>query len=197
VNARLVVLASGTGTLLEALLDSSIGGQVVGLVSDQPESRVVHVAESRGIFTRCVSLGDYSSRESWESDLLAQVSELGPDLIIAAGFMRILSPQFVDQFPRQIINSHPSLLPLFPGAHAVRDTMAAGVKVTGCTVHFIDHGVDTGEIIAQQQVSVQPGESESELHERIKLIERRLLPRSIEQLIESHSGISNFGKGTK
>jgi phosphoribosylglycinamide formyltransferase 1 len=197
VKARLVVLASGTGTLFEALLDASIGSQIVGLVSDQPECRAVQVADKQGVWNRCVSLADYDSREDWESDLLAQVGELSPDLIIAAGFMRILSPQFVDQFPRQIINSHPSLLPLFPGAHAVRDAMAAGAKVTGCTIHFIDRGVDTGEIIAQEQVSVKPGESESELHERIKVIERRLLPRSIEQFIDSRDGHSNSGKGAK
>ena len=104
--------------------------------------------------------------------------------------MRILSPVFVNQFPEQIVNSHPSLLPQFPGAHAVRDAIAAGATVTGCTVHFIDEGVDTGKIISQEQVDVLPGESEEQLHERIKVVERTLLPQSVERLL-----IERLGKG--
>ena len=191
-SARIVVLASGTGTLFEAILDSGVGTDVVGLVTDQPNARAVNIAQSREIEVYKVSLSDFDSRESWESELLEQVESLGPDLIVAAGFMRILSPAFVDHFPDQIVNSHPSLLPQYPGAHAVRDAIEANAAVTGCTIHFIDHGVDTGEIIAQTPVKVQPGESEAELHERIKTVERTLLPQSVEQLL-----IGRFGKGLK
>jgi phosphoribosylglycinamide formyltransferase-1 len=190
VTARIVVLASGTGTLFEALLDSRLGTNVVGLVCDQPGARAVEVARSRGIPDRTIPLSDFDSRELWEVELLSQVKELNPDLIVAAGFMRILSPGFVDQFPELIVNSHPSLLPQFPGAHAVRDAIEAGATVTGCTVHFIDQGVDTGKIISQEQVDVLPGESEEQLHERIKVVERTLLPQSVERLL-----IERLGKG--
>lgn len=189
-SARIVVLASGTGTLFEAILDSGVGADVVGLITDQPNARAISIAKGREIAVYKVLLSDFDSRESWESELLERVEKLGPDLIVAAGFMRILSPEFVEHFPGQIINSHPSLLPQYPGAHAVRDAIEANATVTGCTVHFIDHGVDTGEIIAQAQVEVQPGESEAELHERIKAVERALLPQSVEQLLSE-----SFGKG--
>jgi phosphoribosylglycinamide formyltransferase-1 len=190
VSARIVVMASGTGSLFEALLDSTVGANVVGLVTDQPKARAVEIAQRREIPVRQAALGDFDSRELWEGEFLRLVSELNPDLIVAAGFMRILSPEFVDLFPHQIVNSHPSLLPQFPGAHAVRDAIRAGAKVTGCTVHFIDHGVDTGKIIDQVRVDVRPGESEAELHERIKDVERTLLPRSVHQLL-----INRVGKG--
>jgi formyltetrahydrofolate-dependent phosphoribosylglycinamide formyltransferase len=190
VTARIVVLASGTGTLFEALLDSGLRTSVVGLVTDQPGARAVEVAESHGIAVRKIPLIDFDSRDLWQSELLSQVKEMNPDLIVAAGFMRILSPVFVNTFPEQIVNSHPSLLPQFPGAHAVRDAIEAGVMVTGCTVHFIDEGVDTGKIISQEQVDVRPGESEEQLHERIKTVERTLLPHSVEQLL-----IERFGRG--
>ena len=189
-SARIVVLASGAGTLFEALLDSGLGARVVGLVTDQPGARAVEVAEGRGIPVRKVTVIDFDSRDLWQNELLRQVKELDPDLVVAAGFMRILSPAFVNAFPEQIVNSHPSLLPQFPGAHAVRDAIEAGSTVTGCTVHFIDEGVDTGKIIAQEQVEVLPGESEAALHERIKTVERRLLPLSVERLLNER-----FGKG--
>jgi formyltetrahydrofolate-dependent phosphoribosylglycinamide formyltransferase len=190
VTARIVVLASGTGTLFEALLDSGLVDSVVALVTDQPSARAVEVAENSGIPVRRIPLVDFDSRELWQSELLIQVKELNPNLIVAAGFMRILSPEFVNAFPEQIVNSHPSLLPRFPGAHAVRDAIEAGATVTGCTVHFIDEGVDTGKIIAQEQVDVLPGESEAALHERIKVVERTLLPQSVERLL-----IERFGRG--
>ncbi len=191
-TARIVVLASGTGTLFEALLDSGLVANVVALVTDQPSARAVEVAEGRGIPVLRIPLLNFDSRESWQSELLNQVKELSPDLIVAAGFMRILSPAFVNSFPEQIVNSHPSLLPQFPGANAVRDAIEAGVATTGCTVHFIDEGVDTGKIIAQAKVDVLPGESESALHERIKTVERTLLPHSVEQLL-----IERFGRGSQ
>lgn len=189
-SARVVVLASGAGRLFEALLDAGLTPSVVGLVTDKPGARAVEVAESRGIPVRKIPLNDFGSRDLWQSELLRQVKELNPDLIVAAGFMRILSPLFVNAFPGQIVNVHPSLLPLFPGAHAVRDAMEAGATVTGCTIHFIDEGVDTGEIIAQEQIEVIPGESEAELKERIRKAEFILLPQIVEQLL-----IERFGKG--
>ena len=189
-SARIVVLASGTGTLFEALLNSGVGASVVGLVTDQPNAHAVQIAQRRGVTVHKVANNQFNSRESWEMDLLEKVNSLDPDLIVAAGFMRILSPKFVDHFPQQIINSHPSLLPLFPGSRAVGEAIEANATVTGCTIHFIDHGVDTGKIIAQAQIAVRPGETEAELHERIKVVERTLLPQSVEQLLSE-----SFGKG--
>ena len=191
-SARIVVLASGAGTLFEALLDSGLASNVVGLVTDQPGVRAVEVAKSRGIPVRKIPMIDFDSRDLWQSELLRQVKELDPDLVVAAGFMRILNPEFVNVFPEQIVNTHPSLLPQFPGAHAVRDAIEAGATVTGCTVHFIDEGVETGKIIAQQQIEVLPGESEATLHERIKTVERILLPQTVERLL-----IERFGEGFK
>ena len=191
-SARIVVLASGAGTLFEALLDSGLASNVVGLVTDQPGVRAVEVAKSRGIPVRKILMIEFDSRDLWQSELLRQVKELDPDLVVAAGFMRILSPEFVNVFPEQIVNSHPSLLPQFPGAHAVRDAIEAGATVTGCTVHFIDEGVDTGKIISQESVDVLPGESEATLHERIKTVERILLPQTVERLL-----IERFGEGFK
>ena len=163
---------------------------MVALVCDQPGARAVDVARSSDIPVRVIPLNDFDSRELWEGELLRQVVEFNHNLIVTAGFMRILSPKFVNRFPDQIVNSHPSLLPQFPGAHAVRDAIEAGVNVTGCTVHFIDEGVDTGRIISQEQVVVLPGESEEQLHERIKIVERTLLPQSVERLLGER-----FGKG--
>jgi phosphoribosylglycinamide formyltransferase-1 len=185
-------MASGTGSLFQALLDSDVGANVVGLVTDQPNSRAVLIAQSRNIPVHAASLAEFESRDVWEREILRQVQQINPDLIVTAGFMRILSPAFVDQFPDQIVNSHPSLLPKYPGAHAVRDAIEAGAPVTGCTVHFIDHGVDTGKIIAQAQVQVLPEESQAALHERIKAAERILLPQSVGQLL-----IERHGKGLR
>ncbi|MGB4688972.1 MAG: phosphoribosylglycinamide formyltransferase [Candidatus Nanopelagicales bacterium] len=191
-NPRIVVLASGTGTLFEALLDSQVGELVVALVSDQPTARAVEIAVNRDLEVGVIPMGDFSTRVKWESALLGCVMAMKPDLIVTAGFMRVLSPTFVDAFPDQIVNSHPSLLPAFPGAYAVRDALAAGVSQTGCTVHKVDHGVDTGEVIAQCEVAVEPGESQAALHERIKAVERALLPQCVEHIL-----VNRFGRSFK
>lgn len=186
-SARVVVLASGSGTLLQSLLDASGPGSpdiaVVAVVSDVPDAAVLGRATAAGIPTAAVRPGDFADRQAWNDELLRTVSGFAPDWIVSAGFMRILGPAFVDAFAGHILNTHPALLPSFPGAHAVRDALAYGVKVTGCTIHVVDHGVDTGPIVAQRAVDVLPDDDEASLHERIKSVERSLLVSTVAQLI--------------
>lgn len=175
--ARLVVLASGTGSLLQALLQAAVGdypARVVAVGLDR-ECRAATIAADAGIPSYLVRLGDHSDRPTWDAAITEATAEHTPDLIVSAGFMKILGPEFLSRFPGRVINTHPALLPSFPGAHAVPDALDYGVKVTGCTVHLVDAGVDTGPILAQEAVAVDDGDDEQTLHERIKTVERRLL----------------------
>ena len=184
VRARVVVLASGTGSLLQALLDvpADHPAEVVAVGSDRPGAEALARAERAGRPGFTVALRDHADRAAWDRALLAATLEHEPDLVVCAGFMRILAPEFLDGIGRPVLNSHPALLPAFPGAHAVRDALAHGVKVTGTTVHLVDAGVDTGPILAQEAVPVLPGDTEAELHERIKIAERRLLVGTVASL---------------
>lgn len=186
-TARVVVLASGAGTLLQTVIDTTASGdldaRVMAVVSDVPEAQALERARVAGIPAIACPPGDFADRAAWDLELLEVVREHAPDWVVSAGFMRILGPVFVDAFPGRILNTHPALLPSFPGAHAVRDALAYGVKVTGCTVHLVDHGVDTGPIVAQQAVVVRPGDDEEALHERIKQVERQLLIETLAELI--------------
>lgn len=175
--ARLVVLASGTGSLLKSLIDAAIAdypARVVGVGVDR-DCRATEIAAKASVPVFSVRLGDHHSRDSWDAAITDATAALSPDLIVSAGFMRILGPQFLSRFCGRIVNTHPALLPAFPGAHGVADALAYGVKVTGCTVHLVDAGTDTGPILAQQAVPVLDGDDEETLHERIKVTERRLL----------------------
>ena len=190
-SARIVVLASGSGTLLQSLIEAVAAGEldaeIVAVGSDTADAVALRRATTAGIGTFVESPAGYVSRDAWNEAMTARVLELDPDWIVSAGFMRILGPAFVDAFPRQIINTHPALLPAFPGAHAVRDAMAYGVTVTGCTVHLVDHGVDTGPILAQVAVEIRPEDDEESLHERIKGQERPLLVATLARLIGEHA----------
>jgi phosphoribosylglycinamide formyltransferase 1 len=187
VSVRIVVLASGSGTLLQSLLDAVTAGaldaEIVAVGSDAEGCAALSRASAAGIPTFVEAPAAHPDRNAWNEALTARVLEFDPDWIVSAGFMRILGPVFVDAFPGQIINTHPALLPAFPGAHAVRDALRYGVTVTGCTVHLVDHGVDTGPILAQRAVDVRPGEDEAALHERIKQMERPLLVETLARLI--------------
>jgi phosphoribosylglycinamide formyltransferase-1 len=175
-------MISGTGTLLQSLIDAERSYDIGLVVADRPASGLER-AKAAGIPTAIVSPADYPDRDAWSSALADAVAASTADWVVAAGFMRILSPVFLDRFPNRVVNSHPALLPAFPGAHGVRDALAYGVKVTGCTVHLVDAGVDTGPIIAQQAVRVEPADDEDSLHERIKAVEWELLPQVVEQLV--------------
>ena len=175
--ARLVVLASGTGSLLASLLDAAVAdypARVVAVGADR-DCRAVEIATEASLPTFTVRLADHPDRDVWDAALTEAVAAHAPDLIVSAGFMKILGPQFLTQFCGRTLNTHPTLLPAFPGAHGVADALAYGVKVTGCTVHLVDAGTDTGPILAQQPIPVLDDDDEETLHERIKVTERRLL----------------------
>ncbi|WP_021596497.1 phosphoribosylglycinamide formyltransferase [Actinomadura welshii] len=178
-SARLVVLVSGAGTNLQALLDAcadpAYGAQVVAVGADRPDIGGTERAERSGVPTFTLRVPDFPSRSDWDAALTEAVGAYEPDLVVSAGFMKILGPRFLARFGGRTVNTHPALLPSFPGAHPVRDALAYGVKVTGCTVHFVDEGVDTGPVIAQETVPVGWHDDEDSLHERIKRVERRLL----------------------
>ncbi|WP_084562766.1 phosphoribosylglycinamide formyltransferase [Corynebacterium aquilae] len=172
---RIVVLASGAGTLAEAIFRAAGDNyQVVALVTDTT-CPALDKATAAAITSTVVPLSDYPDRDTWNTALTRTVSQYQPDIVVSAGFMRILNASFLQTFDSRVINTHPALLPAFPGAHAVRDALHYGVKITGTTVHVVDTGVDTGPIIAQQAVPVAPDDTESSLHERIKKIERELI----------------------
>jgi phosphoribosylglycinamide formyltransferase 1 len=175
--ARLVVLASGTGSLLASLLDAAVGdypARVVAVGVDR-DCRAVDIAAAASLPSFTVRLADHVDREAWDAALTDAVAAHSPDLIVSAGFMKILGPKFLSQFCGRILNTHPTLLPAFPGAHGVTEALAYGVKITGCTVHLVDAGTDTGPILAQQPIPVLDDDDEETLHERIKVTERRLL----------------------
>jgi phosphoribosylglycinamide formyltransferase-1 len=175
--ARLVVLVSGTGTNLQALLhasaDPAYGAAVVAVGADRDGIEGLARAARTGIPTFVVRVEDHADRDEWDAALTEAVASYEPDLVVSAGFMKIVGKRFLDRFT--MVNTHPALLPAFPGAHAVRDALAYGARVTGCTVHLVDSGVDTGPVVAQSAVEVRDDDDEASLHGRIKDVERALL----------------------
>jgi phosphoribosylglycinamide formyltransferase-1 len=182
--ARLVVLASGTGSLLASLLDAAVGNypaRVVAVGADR-DCAALEIAAAASVPTYTVRVGEHTDRDAWDAAMTEATAAHEPDLVVSAGFMRILGQKFLSRFPGRVVNTHPALLPAFPGAHAVPATLAYGVKVTGCTVHLVDAGTDTGPILAQQPVPVLDDDDEATLHERIKVVERQLLVDVLEAL---------------
>jgi phosphoribosylglycinamide formyltransferase-1 len=179
----MAVLISGQGSNLQALIDAAAdpgyGACVALVVSDRPDAYGLERARRAGIETAVVRLEDHADRPSFDRALRDLVARARPDVICLAGFMRVLGPAFVRAFPNRIVNTHPSLLPAFRGAHAVRDALAYGVRVTGCTIHLVDEEVDHGPVLFQAVVPVQDGDDERSLHERIKQEEHRLLPLAV------------------
>lgn len=193
--ARVVVLASGTGSLLQSLIDATEAqdypARIIAVGVDRDCDAVRRADEARIPHFR-IGLKDYADRAHWDIALTDAVLRHEPDLIVTAGFMKILGGRFLDAFAGRIINTHPALLPSFPGAHAVRDALDHGVKVTGSTVHLVDSGVDTGPILAQEAVPVLDTDDEPALHERIKTVERRLLVDVIAAV--AATGITSDGR---
>jgi phosphoribosylglycinamide formyltransferase-1 len=179
-----VVLASGTGSLLRSLLDATGGDFPAGIVAVgvDRDCPAVEIATAASVPTFTVRLRDYPDRDAWDAAITKATASYEPDLIVSAGFMKILGAQFLSRFMGRILNTHPALLPAFPGAHAVPEALAYGVKVTGCSVHLVDAGTDTGPILAQEVVPVLDDDDEATLHERIKVVERRLLVDVLEAL---------------
>ncbi len=172
-----VVLVSGSGTNLQALIDAA-GDPAYGLTiravgADRDGIAGLQRAEAAGIPTFVRRVADFPERTAWDAALAAQIAAHAPAFVVSAGFMKLLGPAVLGAWT--VVNTHPALLPAFPGAHAVRDALAYGAKVTGCTVHLVDDGIDTGPVVAQRAVEVCPGDTEDGLHERIKAVERELL----------------------
>ena len=180
---RVVVLVSGTGSNLAALLarceDPDYGVRVVGVVADRPGIGALEIARATGVPTAVVRLGDFAERSAWDVAVTRAAAVFEPDLVVLAGFMKILGAPFLERFGGVTVNTHPALLPSFPGAHGVRDALAHGVKVSGCTVMLVDGGVDTGPILAQRAVDVLEGDDEAALHSRIKEVEAPLLVETV------------------
>ena len=186
---RLVVLISGGGSNLRALLEASedaeFPARVVAIGADRDADGLAH-GEEYGIPTFVVPFGAFDSREEWGEELLAQVRQWDADLVILSGFMRLLPSGVVSALAPNLLNTHPAYLPEFPGAHGVRDALAAGVSETGASVIVVDSGLDSGPIVAQRRVPVLPGDTESRLHDRIKLVERELLVQVVLDIANGH-----------
>ena len=191
-----VVLISGSGSNLLALLQATknplFPAKVLAVGSDKPAPGLEH-ADLYGVPTFVVEEKHFANRDSWAEKLGENISHLDPDLIILAGFMKVLPKSFVAKFSPRIINIHPALLPSFPGAHAVKDALASGARETGATVHIVDEGVDNGPILAQEAVTVLPADDENTLHERIKLVEHKLLIDTVKFLATKQLETSKVG----
>lgn len=192
---RLVVLISGGGSNLRALLEASqdaeFPARVVAIGADRDADGLAH-GEAFGIPTFVVPFGAFESREAWGDELLAQLTSWDADLVILSGFMRLLPPLVVEALAPGIINTHPAYLPEFPGAHGVRDALAAGVDQTGASVIVVDNGVDSGPIVAQERVPILPGDTEARLHDRIKIVERELLVQVVLDIANGHINLKEL-----
>jgi phosphoribosylglycinamide formyltransferase-1 len=177
--ARVVVVVSGTGSNLQALLDAcadpAYGASIVAVGADRDAILALDRADAAAVPTFVVRVGDFATRVEWDAALAAAVAAYEPDLVVSAGFLKLVGPAFLARFGDRFVNTHPTLLPAFPGMYGPRDALAYGVKVTGCTIFFVDGGVDTGPIIEQATVPVLEGDDEPTLHERIKSVERTLI----------------------
>jgi phosphoribosylglycinamide formyltransferase 1 len=193
VPARLVVLVSGSGTLLQALLDApDLPARVVAVGADRTGVEGLARAERAGVPTFTVRVRDFADRAGWDAALAEAVAAHRPDLVVSAGFLKILGPGFLAAVGAPVVNTHPALLPSFPGLHGPADALAHGVKITGATVHLVDEGTDTGPVLAQAAVPVETGDTVDALHERIKIEERRLLVETVAAL--AHRGATVTGR---
>lgn len=180
---RIAVFASGQGSNFQSLVEYStngkLGGSIVLLVSDKPNAPVVQKAEAAGIPCHLFQPKDYPSREAYEEEIVEKLNALEIDLVVLAGYMRLLTPVIVEAYAGRLINIHPSLLPAFPGKNAIGQALDYGVKVTGITVHFVDGGMDTGPIIAQRAVDISPEDTAESVAESIHSLEQQLYPEVV------------------
>lgn len=187
---NIAVLASGSGTNLQALIDSpDLGGDIELVLSDRSDAIALERARAAGIPTTVLSWGDYGSRSAFSTAVRDQIKQADVEIVVLAGFMRVLGDEVVGAFRNQILNIHPSLLPAFPGAHAVDRALEHGVKVTGVTVHFVDEEIDHGPIIAQRAVPVLPDDDRDSLHARIRVEEHDLYPRVVAALAKGEIAV--------
>ncbi len=190
-----VVLVSGSGTNLQALIDAAsdpaYGVRIVAVGADRPGIEGIARAQRAGIPTFVCRVEDYPSREEWDTVLTAEVAGYEPWMVVSAGFMKIVGEAFIEAFSGRFLNTHPALLPSFPGAHAVRDALAHGAKVSGATCHLVDAGVDTGPIIAQTAVEVRDDDTVESLHERIKTAEHAMLVDCVGRMAREGFTVTN------
>ena len=195
VSARLVVLVSGAGTNLQALLDAcadpAYGAQVVAVGADRGAIEGLVRAERAGVPTFVVRVDDFTSRAEWDVALADAVGAYAPDVVVLAGFLKLTGAEFLRQFAGRCVNTHPALLPAFPGMHAPRDALAYGVKITGATLFLVDEGIDTGPIVAQRAVPVMDDDDVERLHERIKVAERAMLVQTVGAMVRSGYSVEN------
>lgn len=193
----IVVLISGGGSNLRALLEASedaeFPARVVAVGADRDAEGLAH-AEDFGIPSFTVPFSSFDDRDAWGDELLEQIEQWQPDLVILSGFMRLVPPRVVAAFSPNLVNTHPAYLPEFPGAHGVRDALAAGVTQTGASLIVVDNGVDAGPIISQERVAVHPGDTEASLHERIKPVERRLLIDAVLDIANGHIDLKELAR---
>jgi phosphoribosylglycinamide formyltransferase-1 len=198
-KVKLGVLVSGSGTNLQAILDAvrsgALDAEVSLVISNQPNVRALERAVSAGVPTKIISHRDFEGREAFDAALVHALREAGVGYVVLAGFMRVLTPVLLDAFPWRVVNIHPALLPAFPGVHAQRQALAYGVKVAGCTVHFVDAGTDTGPIIAQAVVPVLDGDDEETLGARILREEHRLLVAVLGAIADGDVTVVTAGDG--
>ena len=165
--------------ILDATSQPEYGARIVAVIADRDGAAGLETAAAAGLATATVRMSDFPDRALWDEAVARTIASFDPDLVVLAGFMRILGAPSLERFGGRIINTHPALLPSYPGAHGVRDALAGGAKVTGCTVIIVDAGVDTGPIVAQAAVPVEDNDSEESLHERIKIVERALVAHAV------------------
>jgi phosphoribosylglycinamide formyltransferase-1 len=179
-----VVLISGRGSNMRSIVDAQTGLDVKAVISNRPEAKGLEWARSQGLPTVALDHRSHASREAFDEVLAGEIARHAPDLILLAGFMRILTPAFIARFPRRILNIHPSLLPSFPGLHTHRRALAAGVKLHGCTVHVVTPELDNGPVVAQAAVPVMPGDTEEALAARVLEAEHRVYPQVVRWFLE-------------
>lgn len=179
-----VILISGRGSNLRALVEARTGLEVRAVISNRPGVQGLEWAAAQGLETAVVDHGAHADRESFDAALAAAIAPFAPDLVLLAGFMRILTPGFIERFPNRMLNIHPSLLPSFPGLHTHRQALAAGVKLHGCTVHVVTPALDSGPIVAQAAVPVMAGDTEDALAARVLAAEHRLYPQAVRWFLE-------------
>jgi phosphoribosylglycinamide formyltransferase 1 len=197
-NARLVVLVSGAGTNLQAIIDAgndpAYGAGVVAVGADRDGIAALDRAKAANIPTFVLKVRDFPTRDAWDEALASACAEYDPDMIVCAGFMKLVGKAFLARFAGRCLNTHPALLPSFPGMHGVRDALAYGVKLTGCTVFLVDEGVDAGPVLAQAAVPVHDDDDEATLHERIKVAERALLVNTVGRMAREGWSVSDDRK---
>lgn len=192
---RLVLLASGEGSLAKSLIQAALRpnypATVVSLISDRPNAPALAMAAGFGVSTQVIELANHSSRTGWSKALCEAVTAYEPDWVISVGFGKIIGPELLQRFRHRVLNTHPSLLPKFPGSHAVSDALQAGESSTGASIHVVDEGIDTGPVIEQKIVPIRADDDINSLHERIKVVERQMLVATIKKLATGHFDLIN------